>query len=58
VIGLLNTRVVSLGRYGRTKKIRLGVARSLIREVFDADDRLKELIRYAPKCLAGKAGSK
>jgi len=58
VIGLLNARVVSLGRYGRTKKIRLGVARSLIREVFDADDRLKGLIRYAPKCLARKSSSK
>ncbi len=58
VIGLLNTRVVSLGRYGRTKKIRLAVARSLIREVFDADDRLKGLIRYAPKCLARKLSSK
>ena len=51
VIGLLNTRVVSLGRYGRTKRIRLGIARSLIREVFCADDRLGSLINYEPKCL-------
>jgi cell division control protein 6 len=52
VIGLLNARVASMGRYGRTKKIRLGVSRSLIREAFATDDRLKRLIGYAPKCLA------
>jgi len=52
VIGLLNTRVVSLGRYGRTKKIRLGISRNLIRDVFASDDRFGRLINYAPKCLA------
>ncbi len=52
VIGLLNARVTSMGRYGRTKKIRLGVARSLIREAFATDDRLRHLVSYAPKCLA------
>lgn len=51
-IGLLNARVASMGRYGRTKKIRLGVARSLIREAFATDDRLSHLINYAPKCVA------
>ncbi len=53
VIGLLNTQVVSMGRYGRTKKIRLGVARSIIRSVFMNDERLGRLIKYAPKCLIG-----
>ncbi|MFQ5758743.1 MAG: ORC1-type DNA replication protein [Candidatus Bathyarchaeia archaeon] len=52
VIGLLNARVASMGRYGRTKKIRLGMPRSLIREAFATDDRLRRLIGYAPKCLA------
>jgi cell division control protein 6 len=52
VIGLLNARVASMGRYGRTKKIRLGVARSLIREAFSTDDRLRRLTSYAPRCLA------
>ncbi len=51
-IGLLNSRVVSLGRYGRTKKIRLGVAKSFIRKSFSDEDRLVHLIEYAPKCLA------
>ena len=51
-VGLLNSRVVSLGRYGRTKKIRLGIGRSIIREVFQNDERLGSLIGYAPKCLS------
>lgn len=52
-IGLLNSRIVSLGRYGRTKKIRLGIGRSIIREVFQNDERLGSLINYVPKCLKG-----
>jgi len=51
VIGLLNTQVVSMGRYGRTKKIRLGVPRGVIRRVFMDDERLGHLIRYTPRCL-------
>lgn len=51
VIGLLNTQVVSMGRYGRTKKIRLGIPRSIIRNVFSNDERLKCLTKYTPKCL-------
>jgi cell division control protein 6 len=58
VIGLLNTRVVSLGRYGRTKKIRLGITRSFIRKVFVADDRLGHLISHTPQCLVKISGSK
>ena len=50
-IGLLNARVASLGRYGRTKKIRLSVARSLIGGIFATDDRLRLLMNYVPKCL-------
>jgi cell division control protein 6 len=56
VIGLLNTKVVSMGRYGRTKKIRLGVARSIIRNAFMSDERFGRLIRYAPKCLVSASG--
>jgi cell division control protein 6 len=58
MIGLLNARVVSMGRYGRTKKIRLGIGRSLIRKVFITDDRLGRLIDYVPKCLAGASDSR
>jgi cell division control protein 6 len=45
-MGLLNAKVVSMGRYGRTKKIRLEIARTLIKVVFRSDDRLGRLIDY------------
>ncbi|MDH5754871.1 MAG: ORC1-type DNA replication protein [Candidatus Bathyarchaeota archaeon] len=53
--GLLNAQVVSMGRYGRTKKIRLEVTRTLIREVFANDNRLGRLVKYEPKCLSKHA---
>ncbi|MGD8565116.1 MAG: ORC1-type DNA replication protein [Candidatus Bathyarchaeota archaeon] len=43
-IGLLNARVISMGRYGRTKKIRLEVNKKLIKEVLKEDQRLGCLI--------------
>jgi len=52
VIGLLNARIVNMGRYGRTKKVRLGISRGLIKEMFVGDERLGCLVDYAPKCLA------
>lgn len=52
VIGLLNTQVVNMGRYGRTKKIRLGIASAAFRDVFIDDDRLSRLLVYSPKHLA------
>ncbi|RLI08985.1 cell division control protein Cdc6 [Candidatus Bathyarchaeota archaeon] len=33
MMGLLNAQLVNMGRYGRTKKIRLAIQRSLLREV-------------------------
>jgi cell division control protein 6 len=51
MVGLLNARVVSMGRYGRTKKIRLGIGRSLVRKVFINNDRFRDLIGYIPNCL-------
>jgi cell division control protein 6 len=47
-MGLVNAKVVSMGRYGRTKKIRLEIARSIVRDVFADDNRLAELIKYSP----------
>ena len=44
VMGLLNAKVVSMGRYGRTKKIRLEIPRTLIKEVFGSDDRIGLLV--------------
>jgi len=54
-MGLLNAKVISMGRYGRTKKIRLDIARTLIRDVFTNDSRLGRLIDYEPKCLSKHA---
>jgi cell division control protein 6 len=53
MIGLLNARVVSMGRHGRTKKIRLGIGRSLVRKVFNENNRFHELLNYVPSCLTG-----
>jgi len=50
-LGLLNTLVVSMGRYGRTKKIRLSVAPSLLKNVLAQDDRFRRLTCYSPKRL-------
>jgi len=51
VIGVLNTQVVNMGRYGRTKKIRLGITSGVFRNVFADDDRLSRLLAYSPKHL-------
>ncbi|MFA5363942.1 MAG: ORC1-type DNA replication protein [Candidatus Bathyarchaeia archaeon] len=51
MVGLLNARVVSMGRHGRTKKIRLGVGRSFVRNVFNNSDRFRDLLCYVPSCL-------
>jgi archaeal cell division control protein 6 len=48
-MGLVNARVVSMGRYGRTKKIRLEIARGIIRDVFGTDNRFSQLLEYSPK---------
>jgi archaeal cell division control protein 6 len=50
-MGLLNSKVVSMGRYGRTKKIRLEISRSLIQEVFSSDSRLGRIFEFEPKHL-------
>jgi cell division control protein 6 len=57
-VGLLNARVISMGRYGRTKKIRLEVTRTLIGEVFTNDNRLGRLVKYEPKCLSKQASGR
>jgi len=57
-MGLLNAKVISMGRYGRTKKIRLEITRTLIRDVFTNDSRLGHLVNYEPKCLTKHARGK
>ncbi len=51
MIGLLNARVVSMGRHGRTKKIRLGIGRTLVRNVFTNNERFNDLLSYVPTCF-------
>ena len=47
-MGILNAKVVSMGRYGRTKKIRVEISRTLIKDVFVNDGRIGRLIDYNP----------
>jgi cell division control protein 6 len=54
VIGLLNARIVSRGRYGRTKKISLAIPRSPFKEVYANDDHLSQLLNFNPDCLSTK----
>jgi cell division control protein 6 len=56
-MGLLNARVVSMGRYGRTKKIRLEIGHSLIRDVFAEDSRLGRLVDYEVRCIPKRGDS-
>jgi len=57
-MGLVNAKVISMGRYGRTKKIRLEISRTIIRDVFSEDGRLGPLVDHDPKCLSKEAGTK
>jgi cell division control protein 6 len=43
MLGLINTTVVSKGRYGRTKKIRLAVSKKHVSTILDEDARLSKL---------------
>ena len=48
-MGLLNAKIVNMGRYGRTKKIRIEVSRTVIKDAFSADLRIGPLISYTTK---------
>ncbi len=43
MLGLINTTVISKGRYGRTKKIRLAVSKQQIGAILDEDVRLSRI---------------
>jgi cell division control protein 6 len=51
VMGILNARVVSFGRYGRTKKIRVGVSPQVIVDTYAEDNLAGRLFGYVPKSL-------
>jgi cell division control protein 6 len=54
-MGLLNSKVVSMGRYGRTKKIRMEISRTIIQDVFGNDPRLGRMVNYEPRFLSRSA---
>jgi cell division control protein 6 len=54
ITGILNARVVSLGRYGRTKKIRLAIPNGIIKDAFSNDPWTNKVLEYSPKCLLKK----
>jgi cell division control protein 6 len=45
MLGLINTTVISKGRYGRTKKIRLAVSKKQIGAILDEDARLSQVAK-------------
>ncbi len=51
IMGIINARVVSFGRYGRTKKIRLGVEPRAVNSAFGSDGIVRGLLEYAPRDL-------
>lgn len=52
-LGLLNARVTSFGRYGRSKKIKLAVEPDLVYEVFSRDSRLKSILNLRLEEICG-----
>ena len=57
IMGILNASVINLGRYGRTKKIKLGISEDVVKGIFLKDEWISSLISYHPHCLM-KAESK
>ncbi|MEE8632296.1 MAG: cell division control protein Ccd6, partial [Candidatus Bathyarchaeia archaeon] len=57
-MGLLNARLVSRGRYGRTKKISLAIPRTPVREVYSRDDHLCMLQHFTPTCLRAQGANR
>jgi cell division control protein 6 len=54
LLGLVNARLVNLGRYGRTKKISLGVPLALVAEIYEDDPWINPLLNYVPSCLRNR----
>ena len=48
VLGLLNTQLVNLGRYGRTKRINLGIPAEFVRQLYSDDSWISPLLNYIP----------
>jgi len=55
-MGLLNARVVSFGRHGRTKKIKIGIPDNAVIEVFSEDPIVGRLLNHVHKRIPGRKG--
>ncbi|MGC8848897.1 MAG: Cdc6/Cdc18 family protein [Candidatus Bathyarchaeia archaeon] len=53
-MGLLNARVVSFGRHGRTKKIKIGIPDNAVIEVFSDDPIVGRLLNHVHKGASGR----
>ncbi len=51
LLGLVSARLVNLGRYGRTKKVSLGVSLTFLAEIYHDDPWITPLFDYVPNCL-------
>jgi cell division control protein 6 len=49
IMGLLNARIVSFGRHGRTKKIRLGISKKTLLDILSEDATVGELFKETPR---------
>jgi cell division control protein 6 len=49
MLGIINAKVESKGRYGRTKKIKLSVPSNQVKEVLEEEETLKNVSNYVPK---------
>jgi len=56
IMGILNARVVNFGRYGRTKKVRLGAGERSVIEALSEDGLVKPLFRYVPRFVRRTTG--
>jgi len=51
VLGVVNAKLVSRGRYGRSKRVRLNMPLAAAHEHFKSDPRLSPLLSYMPRHL-------
>jgi len=48
MLGIISTKIVNKGRYGRTKEITMSIPQEMVRSVILSDSRLKVLEGYSP----------
>jgi len=56
MMGVINARVVNFGRYGRTKRVRLGVSERVVIESLSEDGLTKPLFQHVPQSLRRISG--